>query len=156
MQRFLRLLVALAFVACASAVLGDDVIKTLTIEHPFARATPPGAHNGAAFLTIANKGKETDRLIRAASPVAGSVEIHEMRMDSGVMRMRPVARVEVKPGQAVAFSPGNLHLMLLDLKKSLNAGDHFPLTLTFERAGIVEVSVPVEELVGHGVAIPKR
>ena len=156
MQRFFQFLLALSCVVYASTALGDDVIKTLTIEHPLARATPPGARTGAAFLTITNKGKETDRLIRAASPVAGSVEIHEMRMDNTIMRMRAVASVEIKPGQTVAFKQGSLHLMLLGLKQALSAGDRFPLLLTFDKAGTVQVSVAVEELVGPDGSMGKR
>ena len=128
----------------------DYKLKGLVIEHPFARATPPGASSGGAYLTVQNNDKDPDRLIKASSPAAGSVELHEMAMEAGVMKMRALPSIEVRPGSKVELKPGGLHLMLLNLKPPLNKGDKVPLTLTFEKAGSIEVSLSVEEMGASG------
>jgi periplasmic copper chaperone A len=137
--------VALALVAGA-ALAQDYRLKDLTIDHPYARATPPGAKSGAAFLTVGNKGTTADKLVDASTPAAKIVEIHEMWMDGGVMKMRAVAGVDVKPGGKAELKPGGYHIMLLDLKAPLKAGDKVPLTLVFEKAGKIQVSVQVEDM----------
>ncbi|MEP7183280.1 MAG: copper chaperone PCu(A)C, partial [Betaproteobacteria bacterium] len=88
---------ALALVAGA-ALAQDNKLKDLTIDHPYARATPPGAKSGAAYLTVGNKGATADKLVDASTPAAKFVEIHEMRMDGGMMSMRAVPGVDIKPG----------------------------------------------------------
>jgi copper(I)-binding protein len=146
-------LVPLVALLCALVVqAGDYELKSLAIAHPFARATPPGATAGGVFLTIRNDGKQADRLLRAASPVAGLVELHEMAMDGGVMKMRALAGIDVKPGATVELAPGGLHVMLEELKRPLKQGERIPLRLTFEHAGTVEIMVDVEAMgaMGHG------
>lgn len=123
------------------------------IEHPYARATVPHQTTGAAYLVIENKGKKDDRLVGLASPIAASVEIHTMSMDGNVMKMREVSEVALKPAAKIAMQPGGgYHLMLIGLRQPLKAGDRFPLTLSFEKAGRAEVLVIVEETVGTGTA----
>jgi periplasmic copper chaperone A len=124
----------------------DYELKSLYIDHPFAQATPPGARAAGAYLTVENKGKSSDRLVPAASPVAGIVEVHEMVMDGGVMKMRTIPGIEIKPGAKVALKPGGYHIMLRELKQPLKKGGRFPLTLSFETAGKIEVSVSVEDM----------
>ncbi len=85
-----------------------------------------------------------------SSPVAGVAEIHEMRLDAGVMKMRDVGTLEVKAGETVQLKPGGYHVMLSELRQPLKVGDRFPLTLKFENAGAVEVSVWVEEMGAGG------
>ena len=102
--------------------------------------------NGAL---VARKGTDVyGRLAEAkeAGHMAGSAELHQMVMDAGVMRMRAVAGVDVKPGDRLVLQPGGYHVMLEDLKRPLQAGDTFPLTLGFEKAGSIEVSVVVESM----------
>ena len=139
---------ALALVCFGFNVAGahDYQLKSITIDHPCARATPPGARGGGAFFVVQNGGTTPDRLVRVASPVAGSVELHQMTMDGGVMKMRAMPTLEVRPGDRVELKPGGYHVMLIDLKQPLKAGDNFPLTLTFEGAGTIEVSVEVEAM----------
>ena len=120
-------------------------VGELHIGHPYARSTPPGAKAGGAYLSIDNKGKAADKLLRASSPRAGSVELHTMSMEGNIMRMRQVPAIEVAPGTVVKLAPGGLHIMLQDLKQSLSKGDRFPMTLVFERAGEVKVEVVVED-----------
>ena len=135
----------LAFVA-APVAAQDYRLKSLRIDHAFARATPPGARSGGVFLTVENTGSVPDRLLRVSSPVARTVELHDMTLDGGVMRMRAVSTVEIKPGDKLELKPGGYHAMLSDLTQPLRVGDRFPLTLTFQHAGAIELSVTVEAM----------
>jgi len=121
-------------------------LDSLRIDHPFARATPPGAKAGSVFFTLENAGKNEDRLIRASTPVAAAVAVHQMVLEDGVMRMRAVPSVDQIPGGRVEFNPNGYHLMLLDLKQPLKIGERFPLTLTFEHGGVILISVLVEAM----------
>ena len=128
----------------------DYELKSLYIDHPFARATPAAARVAGAYLTVENKGTAPDRLIAASSPVAGVTEIHEMTMDGGVMKMRAIPGIEIKAGAKVELKPGGYHVMLIELKQPLKNGDRFPLTLTFKKAGKIDVSVWVEDMASRG------
>jgi hypothetical protein len=97
-------------------------------------------------MTIENKGKDADRLLSAASPAAGIVEIHEMKMDGGMMQMREVTGLDLKPGAAVELKPGGYHVMLMDLKAPLKQGESVPVTLKFEKAGSIEVKAAIEAM----------
>lgn len=124
----------------------DALARELFVEHAYARSTVPGQTNGAAYLTIENKGKHADKLIAAASPAAESVQIHTMSMAGNVMKMREVQTIELKPRAKITMNPGDgYHIMLIGLKQPLKRGEKFPLTLSFEKAGKVEVSVTVED-----------
>jgi periplasmic copper chaperone A len=145
---------AVAAIAAASGVSAHEYqLRALHIDHPFARATPPGARSGGVFLSVENNGDRADRLLSVSTPVAGTAELHQMVMDAGVMRMRAVAGLDVKPGDRLVLKPGGYHVMLADLKRPLQAGDSFPLTLGFEKAGSIEVSVVVESM-GAGAMHP--
>jgi copper(I)-binding protein len=133
----------------------DYTLGDLKIGHPWSRATPPSARVGAGYLSIANGGRAPDRLVSATSPAAGRVEIHEMKMDAGVMRMRELAQgLGVPAGETVALRPGGYHLMLMDLRAPLREGVPVPVTLVFERAGRIEVELKIEAPTarqsGHG------
>lgn len=130
-------------VVLASAAVAQTT--TIEIVHPFARATAATAKTGAVYLTIVNRGARDDRLIAASSPVAERSGAHVTTDDNGVMRMRPVPSVEIKAGGRVEFQPGGMHVMLIGLKAPLRVGQAFPLTLTFEKAGAVAVTVVVEK-----------
>jgi hypothetical protein len=119
----------------------------IDVEKPYARATPAGAMSGAAYMTLANKTQTTDRLTGASSEVAAKVQIHEMKVVNGVMKMREVAGgLAIPAGGSVALKPGSYHVMLMGLKKPLVAGQSFALTLTFAKAGNISVTVPVEAM----------
>lgn len=116
----------------------------LTIENARARATPAGARVTGGYMLIENRGAAPDRLVGGSTPAAERVEIHEMAMDDGVMKMRPIpGGLEIPPGGSVELKPGGYHIMLMELKAQLNAGDEVPATLTFEKAGPVEVVLTV-------------
>lgn len=102
-----------------------------------------GATSSAAYLSIHNGQRSADRLLSVASPVARSVSVHNSRMEGGVMRMRAAGPLPVAAGGRIAMKPGGLHVMLMGLKAPLRPGSRLPLTLRFERAGNVQVSLPV-------------
>lgn len=135
---------ALALSLMLPAQAGDYALGDIRIEHPWARATAPGAANGAAYFRMSKSDAGADKLLSAAGGVAERVELHTHMMDNGVMKMRPVQAIEVEQGSATVLAPGGLHVMLIGLKKPLVAGEKFPLTLNFEKAGKVEVQVDVE------------
>lgn len=140
-----RLLPALALgLAALAASAHEFKAGSLAIGHPYARATAAGQTIGGGFMKFTNDGAAADKLLAASAPVAGSVELHTMRMEGDVMRMRQVDAIELPPGATVELKPGGLHMMFIGLKQPLKAGDKFPLTLRFEKAGEVTVQVNVE------------
>ena len=146
-MKLVAIATAVAFACAIGAPAAHEYrLRALKIDHPFARETPPGARSGGVFLTVENTGGAPDRLLGVSSPVAGAAELHAMTLDGGVMRMRAVPTMEVRPGDKLELKPGGYHAMLTDLKHPLKAGDRFPLTLTFQHAGAIEVSVWVEAM----------
>ncbi len=132
---------ALAFAGLALAHSFEA--GAIKVDHPYAYPSLPPHKNGAAYLTIENAG-ESDRLVSASSPRAAAVEIHGHETEGGVARMRKLDAVEVPNGAPVGFAPGGLHLMLIGLTEPIVEGQTFPLTLTFEKAGPIDVVVMVE------------
>jgi hypothetical protein len=127
------------------AAHADDVISgNLKISAAWARATPKGASVGGGYLTITNTGTAPDRLLDGSTNVAGRVEVHQMSMDNGVMKMRPVAGgLEIKPGETVKLDPSGNHLMFTGMKQQLKEGEHIKATLDFAKAGKVDVDFTV-------------
>ena len=134
------ILVTALFAAIASAQ------TKLTVDHAWARATPAGAKTGAAYMTLINNGSAGDRLLAATTLVADKIQFHSVSEDNGVSRMREMHDVAVAPGAKVTFSPGGMHVMLVGLKQPLKEGQTFPLSLTFEKAGKVDVTVSVAKV----------
>jgi len=132
-----------AALAAGFAVAASAQQSTIAVTDAWARATPQGAKTGAAYVTVANQGSVPDKLVSASTPVAAEAQLHTMTDDNGVMKMRPVSAVDVKPGASVTLKPGGMHVMLMGLKQPLSAGQSFPLTLTFEKAGKVETTVKI-------------
>lgn len=118
-------------------------LGSLTIEAPWARATPGGAKVAGGFMKITNNGTEPDRLVGGTVPFAGRFEVHEMAIDGGVMKMREVKSLEIKPGETVELKPGGYHVMFMDLKSGLKDGETAKGTLVFEKAGKVDVEFKV-------------
>jgi periplasmic copper chaperone A len=152
MTRLRFFLAALLVVSAGHAAVAADVtVGSLKITAPWSRATPKGAEVGGGYMTIVNSGTVADRLIGGSSSVADKFEIHEMSMDGGVMKMRPLANgIEIKPGETVALKPGGLHLMFVGLKAPLTQGDTVKVTLQFEKAGEVDVDYPVAAIGAAG------
>lgn len=141
-----RLLAAAALALAAGASLAQ-----VKVEDPWVRATVPQQRVTGAFMKLT--ASEPLRLVEARSPLAGNVEIHEMAMEGGVMKMRALPAVALPAGKAVELKPGGHHVMLFDLKQQIKAGDSVPLTLVVvDAAGKrrnVEVSAAVRPLGGH-------
>jgi copper(I)-binding protein len=145
---------AAAFATLLAAPVRAEDVKAgdLVISQAWSRATPSGAKVAGGYITIENKGSAADKLIGGSGDVAGRVEIHEMAMDGGVMKMRPLDQgLVIEPGKTVKLAPGGYHMMLLDLKTQLKQGDKVPVTLQFEKAGKVNVSLDVQ---GVGAQAP--
>jgi copper(I)-binding protein len=125
----------------------DYRVGDLQIAHPWSRGTPPGARVGAGYLRIDNRGTADDRLLSVTMERSGRAEIHEMSVTDGVMRMRELPTgIAIPTGGVVELKPGGLHLMFMELTASLKQGERLDGTLTFERAGKVDVSFAVEAI----------
>jgi periplasmic copper chaperone A len=148
-MRALRILMLLTGVIFAAApALAQS--GTVEVDHAWARATPGNSDIGAAYLTI--HSPTGDRLLGASTPVAKEAQLHTMTMVGMVMKMRPIAAVNVPAGQPVTLAPGGMHIMLMGLKSALKPGQSFPLTLTFAKAGQRTVDVAVEPVGASGPA----
>ena len=153
MSRLLTLAAVAASIAISLPAFAQNA--SIQVEKPWARATPGGATTGAVYMTLDNKSNAEDRLIGASSDVAGTVQIHEMKVVDGTMKMREVAGgLAIPAGGAVVLKPGGYHVMLIGLKKPLKAGDSFPLTLQFQKAGSVSVTVPVQAIGASEAPMP--
>lgn len=136
---------AVLFLAAHAVFAHDAAIGPLKIEHPWSRATPPGARVAGGYLAIANTGSSADRLIDATAEIAGRTEIHEMAITDGIMTMRRLPNgLAVPAGGDVTLKPGSFHVMFMDLKRGLTKGETFKGTLTFEKAGKVDVEYVVQ------------
>ncbi len=137
---------ALSLVSLTS-MASDYKAGDLTISQTWTRATPPNAKAGGGFVEIVNSGESADRLIAAASDVAGKVELHEMGVTDGVMKMRKLEDgIEIPAGETVTLKPGGLHIMFMGLNQSFEEGSTVPVTLTFEKAGDVAVELNVAKM----------
>ena len=143
MTRF-AFIAALAVFTAGPVQAQDIIAGNLKISTPWARATPKGASVGGGYMTIANSGNAGDRLVGGTSDVSNRLEIHTMSVEGGVMKMRPVAGVDIKAGQTVEFKPGGYHVMFVGLKQPLEQGQHVKTTLRFEKAGDVAVDFTVK------------
>ena len=124
----------------------DSKLGDLVIMEPWARATIGQVTTAAAYLTVVNHGEAGDRLLAVSTPAAERAELHSVTMVEGVMKMRAVEAIEVAGKEATALEPGGYHVMLMGVHHALKEGDAFPLTLTFETAGSVEVEVHVQAI----------
>jgi copper(I)-binding protein len=120
---------------------------TIEVNQPWMRATPKGANVAAGYFRVTNSGTTADRLTGGSSAVASNVQIHEMTMTNGVMKMHAISGgLEIKPGETVELKPTSFHAMFLGLKQPLKQGDHVKGTLMFEKAGALEVEYTVESI----------
>lgn len=130
--------VALALAAAAHAA-------GIEARGAWIRATPPGATTAAGYVTLSNHGL-SDRLIGGRTAAAADVQVHEMSMAGGIMRMRPLpGGLAIGASQTVSLAPAGKHLMLLGLKGPLKPGQHVRIVLRFQRAGDVAVDFTVRD-----------
>lgn len=143
-------LIAAAFVLLASVAHGQDYkVGAITIAHPWVRATPKSAPVAGGYMTITNNGTTPDRLVGGSIDVAKRFEIHEMKMDGGVMKMRELKDgLAIPPGATVELKPGSYHIMMMNLSRPLAKGAKLKGSLTFEKAGKVDVEFGVEGMGG--------
>jgi copper(I)-binding protein len=135
----------IAFVARTQAQTPTVKAGPLSISEAFTRSTVAGQKNAGGFLTIQNEGN-VDKLLSAKSNVSTSVEIHEMKMDGNVMQMRQVNSLDIPSKGKVELKPGGYHLMFIDIKSPLKVGESVDVQLTFEKAGKVNVKLPIHEM----------
>lgn len=143
----LALFATLFSLSISASLASDFKLGALEITHPHARATPPNAPVSGGYLTIRNTGKEADRLISASADFAERAEIHEMRMDGDVMQMREIEDgLEIPAGGEVTLKPGGFHIMFIGLDGRLLDGETRPATLTFEKAGSIDLEFAIENV----------
>ena len=138
----------LMLTALATLLTTSPVLAQVTVADPWVRGTVAQQRATGAFMTLTAPAGA--RLVEARSPVAGVVEIHEMTMDSNVMRMRQVPMLELPAGKAVELKPGGYHVMLMELKQPMKTGESVPITLVFEdkdkKRLTVDIQAPVRAL----------
>lgn len=120
--------------------------SSLVATEAYARAVPPGQTNSAVFMQLQNTDRQAHALVKAASPVAKVVELHNHLNDNGVMKMRQVEQIELPAGKTVALKPGSFHIMLIGLKQPLKVGETVELSLSFEDGTSLQLSAPVQEV----------
>jgi copper(I)-binding protein len=135
----------IAFVARTQAQTPTVKAGQLSISDTFTRSTVAGQKNAGGFLTIQNEGN-LDKLLSAKSNVSASMEIHEMKMDGNVMQMRQINSLDIPSKGKLELKPGGYHLMFIDIKSPLKAGESVDVQLTFEKAGKVNVKLPIQEM----------
>jgi periplasmic copper chaperone A len=146
---FLKVVLVAALGLSCTAHAQKAKVGSIEIEHAYTRATVPGQKVGGGFMKIENKGA-ADTLISASSPISGDVQLHEMAMDGNVMKMRQVKDIVVPAGGTVELKPGGMHIMFMNIKAPLKAGEAVPVKLKFAKAGEVEVKMPVDAMGSHG------
>lgn len=147
MHRLLATASIIAGLASAPALAADYKVGDVTVSGTWTRATPGGAKVGAGYLMLKNAGAQPDRLVGATLEGAESVQIHEMSMDGGVMKMRELPKgIEVAPGATAELKPEGYHLMFMGLKQPIKEGAPVKGTLVFERAGKVDVTFDVRPI----------
>lgn len=137
-------LCALVSLACVAS----PASAATTVNNAWARGTVAGQTSSGAFMQLTSS--QGGRLVGVASPVAGMAEVHEMKMDNGVMKMNAAPFVELPAGKPVELKPGGYHVMLMGLKQRLKGGETLPLTLTIEGADgkkeTLQLKVPIKAL----------
>lgn len=140
-SQLLKSVLILSFSAMAAAATAPS--QGVQVKQAWARATPPGVQVGAAYAVIENGGNAADRLLAVETEVCKVIEIHSTTHADGRMQMRPVESLDVPAGGRVTFGPSGLHLMLVDLKQPLRAGEQLSITFVFQSVGRISVDAPI-------------
>ena len=135
---------AAGLIAAALAVPATSA-DGLTVTNAWSRSTPPVATVGVVYFTLKNDSQKSDRLLKLSTSIADKAEVHRTEVLDGIARMREVAVLHVDAGQALEFKPGDMHVMLIGLRKPLVAGQTYELKLLFEVAGPRTVQVSVRK-----------
>jgi periplasmic copper chaperone A len=145
-MKSIAIVATLLLSGAAVAFAQNDRIGDIQVDHPWAPAvTGANLTNDAVYMSLTDRGLKADELVAASSPVAQKVELHVFSVENGVYGMHRIDGIEVSPGgAATVLRPGGAHIMLDSLKRPLRAGTTFPLTLTFQRAGQLQIEVAIE------------
>jgi len=138
----MALIATLILTACVAGSTGPQV----SVEDAWARPVPAAGGNGAIFFQLVNTGNEADQLVGGETPAAGTVEVHQTKMEEGVMKMEHISGLEVPAKGEVVLKPGGYHVMLIDVNQPLAPGDTLPITLRFEKSGEMKMDVEVREM----------
>ena len=143
-----KIILLLAATFAATGFAQEIKIGAITIDHPWARATPGAVKNSAAFMSFDNKGA-ADKLISVTGGVAKEIQMHSMITEAGVMKMREIQAFDIPANGKAELKPGGFHLMLIGIPDGLKEGTKFPLKLKFEKAGEIVVQVTAEKPSAH-------
>ena len=146
MKRVLLAAFASVLLLGGAAQAADYTLGDITVSDVWARASLGQAPNSAAYLTVHNHGTTADRLVGVETDAAAKPELHTVEMADGVMKMRPLEGIDLPAGGEATLAIGGNHVMLMGLKAPLQAGENFPLTLIFEKAGRLTVEAEVRAL----------
>ena len=151
MQSLLRalcrpLLLVLMFLAPAGHALAEGIADKVSVDDPYVRAVPPVVKTTAAFMQLKNSDSTERFLVAASTPIAGAVELHMHVKDGEMMRMRQIPHIHLPAEKQVSLQPGGLHIMLFDLKRTLEPGETVPLTLIFEDDSRKEILATVRKV----------
>jgi periplasmic copper chaperone A len=145
MRKYIFAVTAFVTLMGTSAYSHDYKLGDLEIVHPHTRPTPPKAPVSSGYLIIRNTGAEDDRLIGGSAYFAGKMELHEMKIENDIMKMREIGGGVVIPaGGEVTLEPGGLHIMFMQLKEQIREGGNYTATLDFEKSGSIEVEFSVD------------
>lgn len=152
MNRITIALAALALVSLSSAGSGQEYqTGTIKVAEPWTRVAPKGAPAAGGYMAITNTGKEADTLIGGSVEIAKHFEVHEMKVEDGVMKMRALKPgLVIKAGETVLLKPGAYHAMFIELTGSPKAGSTVKGTLVFEKAGTIAIEYKVEPIGAQG------
>jgi copper(I)-binding protein len=134
--------------AVSLMLFGATALADVTVKDSWVRGTTPAQKATGAFFEITSS--DAGALLSASSPVAGVVEIHTMKMEEGVMKMRPIQKLDLPAGKSVKLQPGGHHVMLMELKQQMKKGDVVPITLKVEgkdkQVQTIEIKAEVRDL----------
>jgi copper(I)-binding protein len=147
MKKFSLLLASLMVSAGALAAAADMV----TVDEPYVRLAPPNAPATGAFMVIKNAGDKDVKVVKADNPASKATELHTHLNENGVMKMRPVAAIDVKSKGEAVLKPGGLHVMLINLNAPMKEGDVVPITLTFDDGSSKKVDAKVVKTMAAGM-----
>lgn len=142
-------LYALLFIAFANLTIANHshAAEKVEISKAWIRATPPSAMAAGGYLEITNNTNRDETLVGVEFSQAGKSEIHEMKMDDGVMKMRPLKQgIAIPAGKSILLKPGGFHLMFMGMKSQMKAGENHSVKLTFSHSGVMEIDFPVLEM----------
>ncbi|MBN1008358.1 copper chaperone PCu(A)C [Amphritea pacifica] len=130
----------------AALTLSASAFAEVKVDHPYARAVPPGQPNSAAFMTLTNNSDTEVSLVSASSSVAKVAELHTHTQENGVMKMRRIPEITLQANEQVELKPGGLHVMLIGLKQNLAKDQTIDLTLNFSDGSSEKLDIKVMDV----------